>query len=81
MPPLAGHTANIIGGSAPVLPTVLLLLALLGPQEEEAIVREENAVGPGIIPGRGHRISIPEPLDLRSGVARHFAVEGDGLVP
>ena len=81
MPPLAGHTANIIGGSAPVLPAVLLLLALLGPQEEEAVVGEENAVGPRVIPGRGHRLSVPEPLDLRGGVTCHLAVEGDGLVP
>ena len=36
--PGAGDAAAPVGGPAPVLPAVLLLLALLGPQEEEAVV-------------------------------------------
>ena len=69
MASLAGDTACYVCRPAPVLPAVLLLLALLGPQEEQTIVREQYAVGPGVIPGSGHRLSISEPLDLRSWVS------------
>ena len=42
MASLAGHVAGTVGRPAPVLPTVLRLLALLGPQEEEAVVWQED---------------------------------------
>ena len=80
MASLAGDAPSNVGGPAPVLPAVLLLLALLGPQEEQAIVREQYAVWPGVIPGSGHRLPISEPLDLRGRVSWHLAVEGDGFI-
>lgn len=43
MAPPAGHAARAVGGPAPVLPRVPLLLALLGAQEEEAVVRQQDS--------------------------------------
>ena len=43
MAPPAGHAARAVGGPAPVLPGVPLLLALLGAQEEEAVVRQQDS--------------------------------------
>ena len=43
MPSPAGHTALTADCSAPIFSGVLLLLALLGPQEEKAIVRQQNS--------------------------------------
>ena len=40
----AGDAPRTVGGPAPILPTVLLLLALLGPQEEEAVVGQQDPV-------------------------------------
>ena len=41
--PPAGHAAPAAGCSAPICSGVLLLLALLGPQEEKAIVGQQNS--------------------------------------
>ena len=43
MPPPAGDAAGAVGRSAPELPRVSLLLALLRPQEEQAVVGQQDS--------------------------------------
>ena len=43
MSPPAGDTARAAAGPAPVFSGVPLLLALLGPQEEQSIVRQQDS--------------------------------------
>ena len=41
--PGAGDAAAPVGGPAPVLPAVRLLLALLGAQEKQTVVRQQDS--------------------------------------
>ena len=41
----AGDIPRTVAGPAPVLPTVRLLLALLGPQEEQTMVGQQDPAG------------------------------------
>ena len=41
--PVAGDAAAPVGGPAPVLPAVRSLLALLGAQEKQTVVRQQDS--------------------------------------
>ena len=61
--PPAGDVPRAVAGPAPVQPTVRLLLALLGPQEEQAVVREQDPALPTLL-----RLVRP-PAQLSAGLS------------